>query len=291
MVLGARSGPLIRDATAAAKRRLPADLTAFEHYLLALDAYPPHTRIGIGRAHELVESALRQDPSHAQSWLLLSYIRQELAEEASNDEFALIREQRMEAVAKAWSIDKSDPRILIEHADRLYDMGDHAGSARGYAEAHSMNSGVADVLTIVAKYLAGVNCNADDALSALKIARSLNPVGDAMLASNELRTFYILGDLDAAIKAGQVCPDAPHRSVFLALSHLEKGESDVARDVVLEASMRRPEFEPARFLVEQHCVRAPMLRVRFRRGIQELASYLGQSIPESGGGSHRETQL
>ena len=154
-----------------------------------------------------------------------------------------------------------------------------------------MNRGVADVLTLVAKYLAGVNCNADEALRALKIARSLNPVGDAMLASNELRTFYILGDLDAAIKAGEVCPDTPHRSLFVALSHLEKGESDVARDVVLEARMRRPEFEPARFLVEQHCIRAPMLRARFRSGIQELASYLGQRIPDSVSGLHRATRL
>lgn len=278
--LGANSGALIRDATATAKRRLPTDLTAFERYLLALEIYTPHTRVGLKQALQHVNAALTKDPEHAQSWLLLAYMLQESVEDASGDEFGQFKAQRLEAIGKAVSLDPLDGRILIEHAGCRYDWGDHEGSAQTYSEVYSMNRGVADVLTLLAKYLAGVNSNADAALHALQVARSLNPVGDVMLASNELRTFYILGDLNSAIKAGEACPDTPLRSLFLALSHLESGERDIARDVILEARRRRPEFEPARFLSEQHYIRATPLRARFRSGVRVLSSYLGQSVPD-----------
>lgn len=274
MAIGARSGPLIRDATASAKRRLPADLTAFEQYLLALDYYAPRTNAGFGKAHEFVNAALRGDPGHAQSWLLLAYILEELRDGAPSDAATSLDAKRTEAIGKAATLDPFDGRVLIEHADYLHDSGDAEGSAQGYAKAYEMNRGGADVLTIVAKYLAGVNCDADEARSALTNARDLNPVGDANLALNELRTFYILGDLDAALKAGDDCPDTSLRSLFVALSHMEKGQSDVARDIVLKERQRHPEFEPVRFFESHHYIRAPKMRMRFQEGLGRLSRYL-----------------
>ena len=274
--IGARSGAILRDATLQAKRRLPTHLTAFEQYLLALDSYTVHSKESVEKAQDYAGLALRKDPTHAQSWLLLSYILEEMRDFNPGAEDARYNAEREAAIHRAAELDPQDGRILIEHADCLYDAGDEAGSAQEYALAYDLNRGAADVLTVVAKYLAGVNTRYADARAALTHARDLNPLGDVVLALNELRTFLILGDIDAALEAGEVCPDTPVRSLFLALCQLEKGRGDIAREIVIEEVRRRPGFDPLSLIKNHHYIRAPAIRGRLHMHVRDLSSCLSR---------------
>lgn len=273
--IGAHSGPILRDATMEAKRRLPTNLSAFEQYLLALDAYGPHTTPGMVQAKEYVECGLRKDPGHAQSWLLLSYVFEHLANYGSLEEADEYTAYRFDAVGRAAELDQLDGRILIEYGDCLYLDGDEEGSLQSYIKAYEMNRGASDVLTLVAKYLAGVICNENEARSALQVAHNLNPVGDYWLSLNELRTLYILGDLDAAIRVGDGCPDTPMRSVFVALCFLEKGQIDNAYNIIKTAAERHADFEPMRF-ASHYYIREPRLNERYLSGLNRLSSYMHQ---------------
>ena len=277
LAIGAHSGPLMRDMIAAAQRRMPARLTAFEHYLLAQEAYLPHEHDGIHRAYDLLSTALKMDPRHSQSWLLMTYILEFLRDAAPQDEVQPFIDQRNEAIAKAAALDPLDGRVLIEHADLLYDTGDAEASARGYARAFDMNRGAADVLTIVAKYLAGVTEAGDDARQALKVARDLNPVGDALLAMNELRTYYMLRDYDAALAAAEDCPDSAIAAIFLALTCAEQGQHDRARQIVQQECRERPNFSAERFLGSHHYIRAPAMKARIAQTLEELETYIEEA--------------
>jgi TolB-like protein len=277
LAIGAHSGPLMRDMIAAAQRRMPARLTAFEHYLLAQEAYLPHDHDGIHRAYDLLSRALKMDPRHSQSWLLMTYILEFLRDAAPQAEVQPFIEQRNEAIAKAAALDPLDGRVLIEHADLLYDTGETEASARGYAKAFEMNRGAVDVLTIVAKYLAGVTGAGDDARQALMTARDLNPVGDALLAMNELRTYYMLRDYDAALAAAEDCPDSAITAIFLALTCAEQGQHDRARQIVQRECRERPNFSAERCLGSHHYIRDPAMKARVAQTLKELETYIEEA--------------
>ena len=84
---------------------------------------------------------MRKDPGHAQSWLLLSYVFEHLANYGLLEEADESTASRFDAVGRAAELDPLDGRILIEHGDCLYLDGDEEGSLQSYTRAYDMNRG------------------------------------------------------------------------------------------------------------------------------------------------------
>ena len=100
------TGPVKSQVLAAAKRKHPNSLTAYELTLLAVEKPLSPTREGNAEAMEILKQALAVDPGYAKAWVNLAWAHASASSFGADAETS--REAALSAARRAVQLDASD---------------------------------------------------------------------------------------------------------------------------------------------------------------------------------------
>jgi Tfp pilus assembly protein PilF len=187
------------------KRKPPSDLTAYETYLLAMEAKHEVTKEGLDEAERLFHRALQIDPQLARAYVGLAYIyeyRLELGLGSADENQAKL----MEVARKAVQLDPTDgeTQLVLGHAFAYRGMADQALDQFAKAEALAPNN--ADLLILIAWYLPPVG-QPERAVALAEKALTLNPNYPSWY-NQGLRYVYFFGrQFDKTVKYSRLVKD------------------------------------------------------------------------------------
>lgn len=171
-------GALTQAEQSGVRRKLPESLTAYENYLLGLEAKHAEadgvvSEAALARAEELFLKALTVDPQLARAYIALCYIyeyRIDFGIQSAEQNLA----KHMDAARKAARLDPNDgeAQLVLGHAYAYRDMTDQALDQFAKAEGLAPNN--ADVLILIAWYLPRID-QPDRAAALADRALQLNP--------------------------------------------------------------------------------------------------------------------
>jgi TolB-like protein len=148
---GLRAAAIASNEASRAKRRVPADLTAYDHYLLALEAKVQRTPASLARAMAHLDEALALDPALARGYVARAWLHW-FSLDFGAEYDAVIR--AMEAdVRRAVELDPHDPEARATLAVYYSIVGRWAECEAELTAALEENPANATVLTIVASTL------------------------------------------------------------------------------------------------------------------------------------------
>jgi len=160
------------------KRKAPNNLTAYEHYLLGLEAkhsgaVGAPTREGLEQAERLFKKALVLDPQLARAYVGIAYVYEYRLDFGFGDSQENLTRQ-MEAAQNGVRLDPNDgeTQLVLGHAYAYRGMVEQALEQFSKAETLAPNN--ADVLILIAWYLPQLNQPARASQLAER-ALSLNP--------------------------------------------------------------------------------------------------------------------
>jgi TolB-like protein len=160
------------------RRKPPSNLTAYEFYLLGMEAKHGGsaggvTKEGLDEAERLFLKALAIDPQLARSYVGIAYIYEYRLEFGLGDAAENLAKQ-VEAARNAVRLDPNDgeTQLVLGHAFSYQGMGDQALEQFAKAEALAPNN--ADVLILIAWYLPQLG-QPDRAVALAERALQLNP--------------------------------------------------------------------------------------------------------------------
>ena len=140
----AAHGVLARAGTAAAKRKRPENLGAYDLYLLGTEARERNTKEGVEEGVRLLTRAVELDPTLARAWVSLSWARGWTAHFGADP--ATARRGRLEAARRAVELDPGDAEAHAVLAQALGMQGEFAQAEAELAQALSLGPAVHGVL-------------------------------------------------------------------------------------------------------------------------------------------------
>ncbi len=201
------------------RRKPPGDLTAYETYLLGMEAKHKVTKEGLDEGERLFRKALEIDPELARAYVGLAYIYDYRIDLGLGTSVADNLTKLMEAARNAVRLDPNDgeTQLVLGHAFAYHGMADQALEQFAKAEALAPNN--ADLLINIAWFLPQFG-QADRAVELTEKALKLNP-NYPYWYNQELRLAYFFGrQFDKSVKyAKQVTtPFATDYAYFAAAS-------------------------------------------------------------------------
>jgi TolB-like protein/class 3 adenylate cyclase len=234
------SGEIAAADRDAAKRKPPKSLSAYDLYLLGIEARQRGTREGLEKAIELLQRSLAVDPGFARAWTGLSLTYGDLAEAAGYP--PRLQEEREAAARKAVEFDPSDAEAHAALAAFYMDTGDAARAEAEFDRALALNPGSADLLAIYAGWASDFG-EPEQGAEAAERAMRLNPATPAWAVYNFGYAFFMVGRYDDALRMLNRLPkDAytPAAYVYRAAALGALGRTEEAKKAVAEALAHNP---------------------------------------------------
>jgi len=198
------------------RRKSPSDLTAYETYLLGMEAKHKVTKEGLDEGERLLRKALEIDPQLARAYVGLAYIYDYRIDLGLGISVADNLTKLMEAARNAVRLDPNDgeTQLVLGHAFAYQGMADQALEQFAKAEALAPNN--ADLLINIAWFLPQFG-QPDRAVELTEKALKLNP-NYPYWYNQELRLAYFFGrQFDKSVKyAKQVTTPFPTDYAYLA---------------------------------------------------------------------------
>lgn len=192
------------------RRKPPSDLTAYEFYLLGMEAKHGGaaggvTKEGLDEAERLFLKALAIDPQLARAYVGIAYIYEYRLEFGLGDAAENLAKQ-MEAARNAVRLDPNDgeTQLVLGHAFSYQGMGDQALDQFAKAEALAPNN--ADVLILIAWYLPQL-AQPDRAVSLAERALQLNPNYPNWYNQGLRFAYFFGGQFDKSLKYAKLVTD------------------------------------------------------------------------------------
>ena len=198
---------------AAAKRRPPKSLSAYDLYLLGMEEVNRSTRAGYETAILMFRRSLAADPTFGRAWTGLATAYAGLAEIEGYPE-PLVTE-REAAARKAVELDPADAQAHAALATYYMDAGDTARAEAEFDKALALNPGSADLLAIYAGWASGFG-EPDAGVAAAKRAMRLNPDVQPWAVYNFAYAYFMAGRYEDALRQFDRMPrDAYTPSTFV----------------------------------------------------------------------------
>ena len=181
------------------RRKPPSNLTAYETYLLGMEAKHKVTKEGLDEGERLFRKALEIDPHLARAYVALSDISQYRIDFGLGTSVADNLTKMMEAARNAVRLDPNDgeTQLVLGQAFAYQGMADQALEQFAKAEALSPNN--ADLLILIAWFLPSLG-QPDRAVELTEKALKLNPNYPDWY-NQELRDVYFFGrQFDKSVK-------------------------------------------------------------------------------------------
>jgi TolB-like protein len=251
----------------AIRRKPPASLRAYDHYLLAVEQHNTFSLSGNREAIRLFSRALELDPNLADAWIELGYAYSiEACNGYAGDPKGSIERWRW-AIENALRLDPTNSSALVCFGDLMGCFGDFEAAERAYRRAFEYGSNQADVLVLLAGSRALVTGDPAEAIPLIERAMRLNPLAPPWYFGMQGRVLFAAGRYREAIAALQrSTPDSPHALIFLMLAYAMVGESLEAAAI---ATRLRGEFQG--FSVEGFISSYPITNPGTARAIRDAA--------------------
>ena len=181
------------------RRKPPSNLTAYETYLLGMEAKHKVTKEGLDEGERLFRKALEIDPHLARAYVALSDISQYRIDFGLGTSVADNLTKMMEAARNAVRLDPNDgeTQLVLGQAFAYQGMADQALEQFAKAEALAPNN--ADLLILIAWFLPQFG-QSDRAVELTEKALKLNPNYPEWY-NQELRDVYFFGrQFDKSVK-------------------------------------------------------------------------------------------
>jgi TolB-like protein/Tfp pilus assembly protein PilF len=203
-------GALAQAERSLIRRKPPADLTAYEHYLLGMEAKHGGasggiTKEGLEEAERKFRKALEIDPQLARAYVGLSYVY-EYRLDLGIDPAELNFSRLLEAARSAVQLDPNDgeTQLVLGHAYSYQGMPEKALEQFAKAEVLAPNN--ADVLILIAWYLPQLN-QPERAVSLAEKAIRLNPHYPNWYNQGLRYVYFFVGKFELAVKYVRLVPD------------------------------------------------------------------------------------
>ncbi len=234
------------------RRKPPADLTAYEFYLLGMEAKHGGagggvTKDGLDQAERLFLKALEIDPQLARAHVGLAYVyeyRLEFGLGTAEENLA----KQMETARNAVRLDPSDgeTQLVLGHAYAYQGMTDQALDQ--FAKAETLAPSNADVLILIAWYLPPLG-QPDRAVELAEKALRLNP-NYPYWYNQGLRYVYFFGRrFDKSVKHSKLVTD-PFATdhAYLAAAHAMAGDMAAAKAAAADVERLDPRWSVEKYL-------------------------------------------
>jgi tetratricopeptide (TPR) repeat protein len=234
---------------AAAKRRLPEDLTAYDLYLLGAEAKHRATRESTDDAIRLFARAVEVDPNLARAWVGLAWARAQA--EGFGADPAVARQGQAEAGRRALELDPTDAEAHAVMAEVHGARGEFALGAAEYARAFGLNPSSAQILMLYTGWASSFGQAEEGARAANRAAR-INPNYPVWAASRFIYAYLMAGRPEDALRVAERIPAESLRTrdlVMIAASHAALGRPGRAAAVARDALKRFPGFSVEGYVV------------------------------------------
>jgi TolB-like protein/class 3 adenylate cyclase len=240
--LGGYSGTVIAADREAAKRKRPSDLTAYDLYLLGIEAQRRGTQASVEEALKLLRQSLTIDPGLARAWTSVSFSYGLLGNWTDNQ--SETRRLQLDAARRAAELDPLDAYAHAALGEAYGAAGDFAQVETEYEKALSLNPNSADILTLYSGWASTLGKPADG-VAAAEHAMRLNPNVPAWAYSSYRWAFFMDGQYEQALKMQERRPKenygrndyVEHAAILAAL-----GRPDEAKAAVTEALDHFPDM-------------------------------------------------
>ena len=219
------------------RRKPPSDLTAYDTYLLGMEAKHKVTKEGLDEGERLFRKALEIDPQLARAYVGLAYIYVYRIELGLGTSVADNLTKLMEAARNAVRLDPNDgeTQLVLGHAFAYQGMADQALEQFAKAEALAPNN--ADLLICVAWLLPQFG-QPDRAVELTEKALKLNP-NYPYWYNQGLRLVYFFGrQFDKSVKYSKLITD-PFATDYAYLAAASAMAGDMAGAKVAAAQVVR----------------------------------------------------
>lgn len=261
-------GAIPRAELGVARRRPPANLRAYELYLLGYEQEARLDREGTLRAIELLEAALEADPQLSRAWTVLGLALGNAGSNGWAEDLATVRARQREAARRASALDPSDGLALVELGVMLARDGDLDGSRDALERAIVAGAGSADTLALLAKYVAEMLGRPEQATALMDRALRLNPHAPSWYHLGAMRVAYFAAHFGPALDAARRAPPMRNARLFEALALARLGRLEDAAEAATAFRAAHPEFRAMAAATRLPLV-CPRARSLFLEGAQE----------------------
>ncbi|QRM27739.1 adenylate/guanylate cyclase domain-containing protein [Microvirga sp. VF16] len=236
------TGPVKSQVLAAAKRKHPNSLTAYELTLLAVEKTLSPTREGNAEAMEILKKALEVDPDYAKAWVNLAWAHTEAS--SFGADAMTSREAALSAARRAVQLDASDAEAHSVLGHVLGTKGEFDQAKAAFETALRLNPSSFSILVYYVGWASTFGEPERGALLADRAIR-LNP-SYRPWASGFLRYAYFMAGRykDALQVMERQMPDNYSRLAWVqrAASFAMLGRSEEAQATLGEALKRHPDL-------------------------------------------------
>ena len=237
------SGQITTADRDAAKRKPPRSLTAYDLYLLGMEAHGTATREGFDEAIRLLKQSVTIDPGFARAWTGLALTYGGLAEMTGYP--ADLQAARQEAAQKAVALDPADASAHAALATYYMDTRDAARAESEFDKALRLNPGSADLLSTFAGWASNFG-EPEEGVAAADRAIRLNPDTPAWALYNFGYAYFMAGRYDDALRMFNRMPAdtyTPNTYVYRAATLGALGDTAAAKRAVADATSRAPRHQ------------------------------------------------
>jgi TolB-like protein/Flp pilus assembly protein TadD len=219
------------------RRKAPSDLTAYDTYLLGMEAKHTVTKEGLDEGERLFRKALEIDPQLARAYVGLAYVYEYRIDLGLGTSVANNLAKLIDAARNAVRLDPNDgeTQLVLGHAFAYQGMADQALEQFAKAEALAPNN--ADVLILIAWFLPQFG-QADRAVQLAEKALQLNP-NYPYWYNQGLRYVYFFGhQFDKSVKYTKLVTN-PFATDYAYLAAASAMTGDMAGAKVAAAAVVR----------------------------------------------------
>jgi TolB-like protein/class 3 adenylate cyclase/Tfp pilus assembly protein PilF len=230
------------------RRKPPGDLTAYETYLLGMEAKHKVTKEGLDEGERLLRKALEIDPQLARAYVGLAYIYEYRIDLGLGASAADNLTKLMEAARNAVRLDANDgeTQLVLGHAFAYQGKADQA--LEQFAKAEALAPHNADLLILIAWFLPQFG-QPDRAVELTEKALKLNP-NYPYWYNQGLRSIYFFGrQFEKSVKySKQVTEPFAVDYAYLAAASAMTGDMAGAKAAAAEVARLDPNWSVEKYM-------------------------------------------
>jgi TolB-like protein/class 3 adenylate cyclase/Tfp pilus assembly protein PilF len=193
-------GAIAQAGRAVARRKPPANLHAYDYYLLGIEAKHKETKEDNIKAQELFQKALELDPGFARAYIGLAWTYFYEIVLGYSESVSKSLSDWLAAANKAVALDPNDGEAHMVLGEGYVFLGDYARAAPELDRGLELHPNSADLLMIYAETLPSLG-NPQKGVELVERAVRLNPNYPAWYISILRSVYYFAGEYDKALAA------------------------------------------------------------------------------------------
>jgi TolB-like protein/DNA-binding CsgD family transcriptional regulator/Flp pilus assembly protein TadD len=231
-VLASYDGTLANLRRTNARRKMPANLQAYDHYVLGVELKHRCTRETNVEAMEHFRKAVALDPSLARAWSAMGIAHATHACSGfAHDVPKEVAAWRM-CLERALELDPDDSHARVCYGDLKALDGDMEAAKEAHDKALLSAPNDADTLSLLAGSRIFVTGSAQEGRDLARRALALNPLAPPWYYGMLARGSFVVGDHADAVKAfGRAPQKTPLNIALASMSYLALGETEKAQQL------------------------------------------------------------